>query len=76
MISRILITAEIAVMFAILELLEGKRYQRSVLLVFALLSVAVGGIALRLMEDPSDLMRILTLMVPLFSVMHLPKKRK
>ena len=76
MISWILIGAEIAAMFAILELLEGKRYQRSVLLVFAVLSVAVGCLALCLVEEPSSLMRILALLVPLFSVMHLPKKRK
>ncbi len=76
MISWILIGAEIAAMFAILELLEGKRYQRSVLLVFAVVSAAVGCLALCLVEEPSSPMRILALLVPLFSVMHLPKKRK
>lgn len=76
MLSWILIGAEIAAMFAILWLLEGKRYQRSVLLAFAVLSVAVGCLALCLVDEPSSLMRILALLVPLFCVMHLPKKRK
>lgn len=76
MLSWILIGAEIAAMFAILWLLEGKRYQRSVLLAFAVLSVAVGCLALCLVDEPSSLMRILALLVPLFCVEHLPKKRK
>lgn len=76
MLSWILIGAEIAAMFAILWLLEGKRYQRSVLLAFAVLSVAVGCLALCLVDEPSSLMRIHALLVPLFCVMHLPKKRK
>lgn len=76
MLSWILIGAEIAAMFAILWLLEGKRYQRYVLLAFAVLSVAVGCLALCLVDEPSSLMRILALLVPLFCVMHLPKKRK
>ncbi len=76
MISWILIGTEIVAMFAILWLMEGKRYQRSVLLVFAVLSAAVGCLALCLAEEPSSLMRILALLVPLFSAMHLPKKRK
>ncbi len=76
MLSWILIGAEITAMFAILWLLEGKRYQRYVLLAFAVLSVAVGCLALCLVDEPSSLMRILALLVPLFCVMHLPKKRK
>lgn len=76
MLSWILIGAEIAAMFAILWLLEGKRYQRSVLLAFAVLSVAVGCLALCLVDEPSSLMRILALLVPLSCVMDLPKKRK
>lgn len=76
MLSWILIGAEIAAMFAILWLLEGKRYQRYVLLAFAVLSVAVGCLALCLVDEPSSLMRILALLVPLFCVMHLPKRRK
>ena len=76
MLSWFLIGAEIAAMFAILWLLEGKRYQRSVLLAFAVLSVAVGCLALCLVDEPSSLMRILALLVPLSCVMDLPKKRK
>lgn len=76
MLSWILIGAEIAAMFAILWLLEGKRCQRYVLLAFAGLSVAVGCLALCLVDEPSSLMRILALLVPLSCVMDLPKKRK
>lgn len=76
MLSWILIGAEIAAMFAILWLLEGKRYQRYVLLAFAVLSAAVGCLALCLAEEHSDLMQIMAILVPLFCVMHLPKKRK
>ena len=76
MLSWILIGAEIAAMFAILWLLEGKRYQRYVLLAFAALSAAVGCLALCLAEEHSDLMQLQAILVPLFCVMHLPKKRK
>ena len=63
-------------MFAILWLLEGKRCQRYVLLAFAVLSVAVGCLALFLAEEHSALMQVLAILVPLFCVMHLPKRRK
>ena len=76
MISWILVAVEIAAMFAILWLLEGKKYQKAVMLVFAALSVVIGGAALYLAQEPSELMQILCVMVPLFTCMHLPKKRR
>ena len=76
MISWIMIAAETAAMFAILWLMEGKKHQRAVMLAFAGLSVVVGGAALYLAQEPSALMRVLCLMVPLFTCMRLPKKQK
>lgn len=76
MISWLLIAAETAAMFAIPWLLEGKDCQRPVMLGFAGLSVVVGCVALSLAQEPYALMRILCLMVPLFTCFRLQKNQK
>ena len=76
MISWILIAVETAAMFAILWLLEGKKYQRAVMLGFACVAVVVSIVALVLADEPTALMEILCVLVPVYTCSHLPKKRK
>ena len=76
MVSWLIVAAEVAAMCAIFFLLDGKKAEKKVLLVFSILSVGLGCLALYLAPEQSTLMRALCFAVTLSSVMRLDRIRQ